>query len=462
MSTTYSQIGQDTQVAAFYKQKKGGFFIEIGAYDGIKLSNTYLLETRYGWTGICIEPNPYVFDRLKANRQASVCIPRAAHGTSDLQMKFDIAKHNDMLSGLSESINTHQAIVNANKETIAVPTVSLASLDSLPHFIEYLSIAAAGAEYTILQSINFKKNAFGLIHVVHNYKEPIRSQIRTFLTANGYTYSHEIRWVDCYRYSGMSVYIHIENVCPSLFKLLNRMHKSTRCSHRLDNRYNYDPAWFNVCISSEPEELVNEYDMHILPFKSVHPKAVYYPFLYMALAEMRCLTFPAVEKTEFCAFMYFRSYSHRDALFHRLNAVKRVDALGRACNNTPMEDTRHVFRSDDSFYDIAVRIYSKYKFVLAVENAWTAGYFTEKLLLPLFAGSIPIYWGHPAAFDYINKRRVLYLPDFATDAALFERLDELMADTEKYNAIVAEPWYTAKGVPEQVDADWLHEIRSYY
>ena len=42
--------------------------LEAGATDGITLSNTYLLETEYGWSGICCEPNPRFFDKLKGNR----------------------------------------------------------------------------------------------------------------------------------------------------------------------------------------------------------------------------------------------------------------------------------------------------------------------------------------------------------------------------------------------------------
>jgi hypothetical protein len=39
----YSQLGQDLEVLKFYNNKKEGFFIDIGAFDVIKFSNTYLL-----------------------------------------------------------------------------------------------------------------------------------------------------------------------------------------------------------------------------------------------------------------------------------------------------------------------------------------------------------------------------------------------------------------------------------
>ena len=44
MIKSYSQEAQDLKVLLHYKLKKGGYFLEIGASDGVKFSNTYLLE----------------------------------------------------------------------------------------------------------------------------------------------------------------------------------------------------------------------------------------------------------------------------------------------------------------------------------------------------------------------------------------------------------------------------------
>lgn len=63
-----SQLGQDLFVLSHTNYKKEGYFVEIGATNGLDLSNTYLLETEYSWSGILVEPARVWEKHLKANR----------------------------------------------------------------------------------------------------------------------------------------------------------------------------------------------------------------------------------------------------------------------------------------------------------------------------------------------------------------------------------------------------------
>ena len=49
----------------------GGFFIEAGANDGYRMSNTYLLERRYGWHGLLVEPIPKLAALCSSRRTRS-------------------------------------------------------------------------------------------------------------------------------------------------------------------------------------------------------------------------------------------------------------------------------------------------------------------------------------------------------------------------------------------------------
>lgn len=66
-----SQFNQD--IIMFYKyfyNVTNGFFIEIGAYDGITISNTYLFEKNLNWKGILIEGGSNNCKKLAANSKS--------------------------------------------------------------------------------------------------------------------------------------------------------------------------------------------------------------------------------------------------------------------------------------------------------------------------------------------------------------------------------------------------------
>ena len=67
----YSQLGEHKVVDDLLKQRRNGFFFEVGALDGITYSNTLGLELLRNWTGILVEPDPRSFAKLLTlNRNA--------------------------------------------------------------------------------------------------------------------------------------------------------------------------------------------------------------------------------------------------------------------------------------------------------------------------------------------------------------------------------------------------------
>ena len=201
----YSQIGQDLEVIKCYNYKSYGFFVDIGASDGIEISNTYLLESRFSWRGICCEPIPSKFEKCVKNRKNSICYNDAVYNQSGLEISFDIANNHDQLSGISEHMRDSSLVYN-NCTTIKVKTISLTDvLDNAnaPLFIEYMSLDTEGSEFEILKNFNFEKYTFGLIDVEHNYIEPRRSEIKNLLLSKGYIYKGENKWDDMYKHSSI-------------------------------------------------------------------------------------------------------------------------------------------------------------------------------------------------------------------------------------------------------------------
>jgi FkbM family methyltransferase len=198
---SYSQLNQDLDVLKHYNNKKDGYFIEIGANNGITLSNTYLLEKEYGWKGICIEPIPKTYLKLIKNRNC-ICSDKAVYNQSNVTVNFTITEY-DLLSGITENIDRHKDDAKNGKQ-ITVSTITLNDLleqNNAPEFIDYLSIDTEGSELLILSAINFDKYKFGVIHVEHNYVEPRRSKMKELLLKNNYKFIRENKWDDEYVYS---------------------------------------------------------------------------------------------------------------------------------------------------------------------------------------------------------------------------------------------------------------------
>lgn len=71
---SHAQLKQDLVILFLTKLKQGGYFVEFGGTDGIHLSNTYLLESRYKWNGIVAEPARTWHKDLLNNRKCSISL----------------------------------------------------------------------------------------------------------------------------------------------------------------------------------------------------------------------------------------------------------------------------------------------------------------------------------------------------------------------------------------------------
>ena len=86
------QFGQATEIAKLFNKKENGFFIEAGAYDGEVFSNTLLLEAKYNWTGILVEPNPDAFEELQYKNRKSYSIETCLSMKPEVtEVTFDVA-----------------------------------------------------------------------------------------------------------------------------------------------------------------------------------------------------------------------------------------------------------------------------------------------------------------------------------------------------------------------------------
>lgn len=188
LDNSQSQLGQDLVALAKYGPEHKGFFVEFGATNGKSLSNTWMLEKHFGWTGILCEPARRWKSDLIINRSCAIDFRCVYKGSGDLVM-FSETKIGE-LSTVSEysGEDMHTALRQKSKDYF-IETVSLYDLliqHQAPKFIEFLSIDTEGSEFDILENFNFSEFSFGLICVEHNYTQQ-REKIRGLLEAHGYS-----------------------------------------------------------------------------------------------------------------------------------------------------------------------------------------------------------------------------------------------------------------------------------
>jgi len=188
----YSQYGQDAFLEKIFK-KKLGTFLDIGAYDGITFSNTYFLESSLNWKGICVEPNPIPFSKLKEVRK-SINV-NCGIGTANKQLKFlALSGAGEMLSGFTSTFNDeHYARITEmerhyeiKKQNIAIEAKPLSELlnDYNIKNVDYCSIDVEGGEMEVLKSIDFDAVNIRLISVENNLGT---KDAKKFLRALGYS-----------------------------------------------------------------------------------------------------------------------------------------------------------------------------------------------------------------------------------------------------------------------------------
>ena len=231
------------------------------------------------------------------------------------------------------------------------------------------------------------------------------------------------------------------------------------------NSYDYTEGKINIVISGEPDDINDKVDLYIGPVikDSGNIKSIYYPQMYSSLIEHKKSVnkddYKTKNKTKFCAYMYRQKHNHRIKYFELLSKYQKVDALGDCCKNTDIPTSRHISNEKETYNDIAVDLYKDYKFVLAIENTDKPGYFTEKMNNPLIANSIPMYWGNEKVFDYINKKRVIYIPDY-TEEELINTIKRIDNDDDEYNKIINEPLYVDESKnPENIEKNLESRIK---
>jgi len=180
-----SQIGQDKWVCEYFNYKKGGYFLDIGANDGVYFSNTLYLEKELGWKGLCVEAGKTPFRKLVKNRTCDCTYVFVSDEEKMVDFKeFIYDKYKRRKKNTVQTVQTIQSL----------PLAILLKNYEVPKVIDYVSIDVEGFDYQVLLGFPFDKYEVILWTIEHNLyfgSSVQKDNIKNIMFKNGYVFAKE-------------------------------------------------------------------------------------------------------------------------------------------------------------------------------------------------------------------------------------------------------------------------------
>lgn len=170
----FSQYDEENIIDSFFKKKKDGFVVEIGAADGINNSNSRKLILD-GWSALLIEPNPNNFSKLEKlypeNDKVKI-LNLGCSNTTEENINFYVDQNDEFeqLSTFSlEQVQKCKEMYGCEfiEKRVDVVKTSDIFLKNKISKINFLSVDTESFDYKVISGIDFDKVEIDLICVEH-------------------------------------------------------------------------------------------------------------------------------------------------------------------------------------------------------------------------------------------------------------------------------------------------------
>lgn len=199
----YAQHGEEFLLWQRCAFKANGVFIEIGAYDGVSLSNSLFFE-QIGWSGLLVEAHPGLAAKCRSARPAAAVVHAALGATDGGSVTFSMVKGEQGLDTLSFVSTTDRQLRRIESrhgsiERVDVPARTLQSVVREVNLVEvdWMSIDVEGAELDVLKGANLDEFRPRLILVEDN-SGGADDTVSRYLATQGYRWDARVGCNDLY------------------------------------------------------------------------------------------------------------------------------------------------------------------------------------------------------------------------------------------------------------------------
>ncbi len=157
---TYSQLGEDISIAHYLDCRRGGRYVDVGCHHPFRISNTALLHTALGWSGVNIDADPRAIEAFRRARPYDVNLNLAV-GPEDGEIDVAIFADGAVNSAVPEVYEAKRAAfgdpVMRRVRMLPLQTIVDRYIPAGETF-DFLNVDVEGLDLPVLQSLDWAKH----------------------------------------------------------------------------------------------------------------------------------------------------------------------------------------------------------------------------------------------------------------------------------------------------------------
>lgn len=190
---SYSQAGEDYNIRNIFREKKNGFYVDVGAFHPLNVSNTCYFYTFENWRGINIDPNPQSIEIFNKYRKRDINL-NIGISSSNKELDYYILDYTSSMNTFNRKALEEEGLLNRIKEVkkISVMTLNEVLQTYLPkgQDIDFLNIDTEGMEIEVLESNDWQRFRPKLV-VIESELLDLKDIFKTKITELMQSYNYE-------------------------------------------------------------------------------------------------------------------------------------------------------------------------------------------------------------------------------------------------------------------------------